>query len=458
MARDIAIIGAGLSGLMTAILLAQRGYNVSVYEKRSHEDLSENTPQRSHDSGRAMSMDLSLRGIRALKKAQVFSQLESHAVFMKEKIFHLSNDKQFSRKDLYLSLYNSCLNYNNILFYFQHELIDISFSSRMLTFNNNKLLIYSSPDYVIAADGVNSRARNACEKLSGLDFSREPFSHHYKELAISAKHACALEFHAMHLWPRSGFMLVAQPNSDGSFTCALLLKPETFRDIDRNFGVLSFFRDHFSELVPLMPELEKDYASHSVNSFKIIKASQWSFAHWLLLIGDAAHGMTPFFGQGVNCSFEDSLMLIELLDLYNDDWHMATKHFNDARPGDALAINEMSEVNYPELSHNANINHIFDIRTIEKYLLNNFSYLYRSYHNYICFDSTPYKQAQNIKAIQMALLNDIAINKKTADKIDESYVTMRLNSYRKELAHVTGEKILDLNRHDEPSLVMTIQD
>lgn len=453
MKTNISIIGAGLNGLMCAINLARRGMTVEVFEKRTHQEICAPKYNLNGKIGRSMSMDLSTRGIHALKAINVFNEIEKKSVPMFNKIFHLSDNSlstfpygrhqdenilTISRTHLYQTLYQACLKIPNITINFGHILFDIDVSLRVLHFlvPEQKKECTISTDLVIGADGVNSKVRELIEKHTHKPFKKNLYSHSYKELSIPKHKNSALDHEAMHLWPREEFMLVAQPNFDGSFTCALLLKnsdeqysfkeltPETIED---------FFALNFSDALPFMPHLVSEFKENPVGNLYTISGSDWTTHDFVLILGDAAHGMVPFFGQGINCGFEDCTVLMDILDNTQYNWPLSLQLFNKQRVVDANAISAMSSVNYPELLDNPNLDIIMKEKHIELLLSREFGDLYRTYHNLVCFDRVPYAQIEKIRALQVKILSQLAKSSGPVQEIDRNKVVHLLSHYRHDL-------------------------
>jgi kynurenine 3-monooxygenase len=207
---------------------------------------------------------------------------------------------------------------------------------------------------VIGTDGAASAIRHEMQKLDQFHLSQEQLDYGYKELTIAAgangKHL--LEPHALHIWPRGAYMLIALPNIDGSFACILFLPFEgetSFASLDTEGEVLRFFGERFPDAVPLMPNLKENYRSNPKGAMVTVKCSPWRVEGKVLLLGDAAHAIVPFFGQGLNCAFEDCTCLLELLDRHGADWARVFSEFELARKVNADAIADLALENFVEM-------------------------------------------------------------------------------------------------------------
>lgn len=454
MKNHISIIGAGLTGLMCAIKLAQRGFKVDVFEKRFHEELCGHHYNINGKAGRSMSMDISSRGIYALKNIGVLENIEKKSIPMHDKIFHLQpnttacipygrNDSEHilttPRTHLYQTLYDACQSYDSISIRYGYILQNIDTKLRTLNFlvPKEKKEAQCSTDIVIGADGVNSKVRDYVEKETGSSFDKKLFSHSYKELNIPKNKNCPLNINAMHLWPRNQFMLVAQPNIDHSFTCALIMKNDnskhSFNWMEKNYSTESFFDEFFPNIKPFMPTLKKDYKNNPISHLKTVMGNTWIANDFMLLLGDAAHSMVPFFGQGVNCGFEDCTILSDLLGQYNNHWPTVLQKYNQCRVQDANAISHLSAYNYPELLSEININELIFEKELENTLNRTYPNLFRSYHNLVCFDQVPFSNISKIKPLQKNLLKNLS-----KKDLDQYSFDRALQNYQKELSQALG--------------------
>lgn len=367
----IAIVGAGLVGTLLSIYLVKRGYRVSVFERRAD--------MRKHEvgGGRSINLALSNRGIKALDEVGLSHLIGQAAVPMHGRMVHpiagslsfhpYGKEGQFinsiSRSGLNIVLMNEA----------ERLGVTIHFNSKIETIDlaNTRLVFDKQPNHqgaksaeanpihegnfkhIIGADGAYSSVRSAFQISDLFDYSQTYIEHGYKELSIPAKKATEhnLEKSALHIWPRESFMLIALPNLDGSFTCTLFFPfqgPLSFTSIKNKADVQSFFRNYFPDVIPLMPTLDEDFLSNPASSLVTVKCWPWA-NHNSLLIGDAAHGIVPFFGQGMNAGFEDCSVLNDLLDQHHDDWGKVVHQFQELRKPDTDAIAQLALGNFIEM-------------------------------------------------------------------------------------------------------------
>ncbi len=362
--KSILITGAGLVGSLLAIYMARRGYKVSVYEKR------EDPRKTLLDDGRSINLALSHRGIHALQKAGLEKIILENAIPMNGRMVHdLKGHTNFlpygdagqyinsiSRGGLNRALIEYASTLENIEFYFNRKCTDIDFESKIALFENHETGEESKVEYSILAgsDGAFSQVRKALEKEKGVHTEINKLPQGYKELHLPAggqgKHL--LEKNALHIWPREQFMLIALPNTDGSFTCTLFLPFEgeiSFASIKSKKDLHLFFEKFFPDALRLIENIEEEYFDVEASFLSTVHTSPWIVDNDVFLIGDAAHAIVPFYGQGMNAGLEDVRILDQLLDQYKDDWTKVLSEYQKARKPNADAIAELSMRNFTEM-------------------------------------------------------------------------------------------------------------
>lgn len=359
--KHIGIIGAGLVGSLLSIYLAKRGYRVSVFERR--QDIRKNE----FDEGRSINLALSTRGLRALKEVGLAEEIKQMAIPMHGRMMHgqdgeltfLAYGKQgqfinsISRSGLNEILINKA-EQTNVAFYFNHHCTKVNLEETAVTFEQagqaNQTITF---DHVVGADGAFSAVRSAMQITERYDYSQRYLEHGYKELRIPSTLTgdFVMDKNTLHIWPRESFMLIALPNPDGSFTCTLFLPhegPVSFGALSDDQQLLSFFNDAFPDAVKYMPDLCNDYHANPTGSLVTIQCFPW-LRNKTSLIGDAAHAIVPFYGQGMNAGFEDCRIFNQLLDEYNDQWELALNAFQSQRKEDADAIAQLAIDNFIEM-------------------------------------------------------------------------------------------------------------
>ncbi|HEY0356426.1 MAG TPA: NAD(P)/FAD-dependent oxidoreductase, partial [Flavisolibacter sp.] len=365
MNKEIVITGAGLVGSLLSIYLAKRGYQVSMYERRG--DMRKETVE----AGRSINLALSDRGIKALEEVGIAKDVLEIAIPMHGRHIHnMDGSHAFqpygkqgqyinsvSRRELNCKLMDLAEEHGARIF-FNHRLVSVDWKNNRIQFDSSTN-IQANPVQVdfqllFGADGAYSAAR-----LSHM-LQHEKFDYHqyyidcgYKELSIpaGANRSFLLEKNALHIWPRKDYMLIALPNPDGSFTGTLFFPFEgeqSFEKLSSETAVNEFFNTTFPDVVPLIPDLAKQYFSNPVSSLVTVKCFPWVRNDRFCLIGDAAHAIVPFFGQGMNAGFEDCSVLNELMDKH-DDWASILHQFQALRKPDADAIADMAINNFTEM-------------------------------------------------------------------------------------------------------------
>lgn len=358
--KQITIVGAGLVGSLLSIYLARRGYKVMVFERRMD--------MRSHmmGAGRSINLALSNRGIRALEEVGLAVQLKENAMPMHGRMMHdltgqltfqaYGKQGQFinsiSRSGLNIVLMNEAEKLG-VDFHFDHRCLDINLEKTEITFQHYGGTKHHHADLIIGADGAFSAVRGSFQISDRFDYAQHYIEHGYKELRIPPGEAgeFLMEKNALHIWPRESFMLIALPNPDATFTCTLFFPfqgLQSFDTLKTPEDVHYFFEKNFPDALKLMPTLVEDFRDNPTSSLVTIRCYPW-VRNNTLLIGDAAHGIVPFFGQGMNAGFEDCRVLNQLLDRFNDDWEPALAEFQKQRKPDADAIAQLALDNFIEM-------------------------------------------------------------------------------------------------------------
>ena len=359
--KNIAIIGAGLVGSLLSIYLARRGYKVSVFERRGDVRSTQT------DEGRSINLALSTRGIRALEEVGLASEVSRMAIPMHGRMMHdqAGNLSFFpygitgqyinsiSRAELNRSLIDKA-EQHGVTFNFNHRCISVDLQNTGAVFERQDgKEVAARFDLMAGADGVFSAVRSAMQVTERFDYSQNWLEHGYKELEIpaAAEGDFALEKNALHIWPRESFMMIALPNPGGSFTCTLFFPFEgkqSFSSLTGDDKVAAFFKEVFPDAFVKMPGLVKDYNTNPTSSLVTIRCYPWT-RNQTFLIGDAAHGIVPFYGQGMNAAFEDCRILNDMLDESADEWKTALNRFQTLRKEDTDAIAQLAFDNFLEM-------------------------------------------------------------------------------------------------------------
>ena len=357
----VAIVGAGLTGPLLAIFLARRGHQVTLYERRPD-------PRRADlEAGRSINLALSVRGIDALERAGLADAVLAQALPMRGRILHdtsanlafqaYSADGQrainsVSRGGLNRQLVEAAAEDPNVDFRFEHRLTGLDHASGELRFDAPDGSVTAEHDIVIGADGAFSVVRERLTHVQGTDFSQTFLPWGYKELSIPARDGdFALDDGALHIWPRGGSMMIALPNMDRSFTATLFWPndgPSGFAGLDSDAAISARFERDYPDALALMPDLPAQFREHPVGSLVTVHCWPWVRGR-TALIGDAAHAIVPFYGQGMNCGFEDVVELDRCLDEMGDDWSKALPRYAERRRPNSDAIAELALDNFVEM-------------------------------------------------------------------------------------------------------------
>lgn len=359
--QSIAIVGAGLVGSLLSIYLSKRGYKISVFERRA------DMRKQAMDGGRSINLALSNRGIRALDEIGLANVIKQTAVSMHGRMMHDLQGKltfqpygkqgQFinsvSRGDLNKALMTEAEK-SGVEFFFDHRVEKMNLVNTILTtVNSRQSTVDKKFDLIIGSDGAFSAVRAALQFTDRFHYSQDYIDHGYKELHIpaGAEGSFQLEKNALHIWPRESFMMIALPNQDGSFTCTLFFPFEgapSFSKLKTDRDVVEFLKTTFPDACKLMPDALKDFKTNPTSSLVTVKCFPW-VRNKTLLIGDAAHAIVPFFGQGMNAGFEDCRILNQLLDQHQDNWNNVLPEFQQLRKPDADAIAKLALDNFIEM-------------------------------------------------------------------------------------------------------------
>lgn len=357
--KNITIVGAGLVGSLLAILLARRGYKVHVVERRADPRIAGVV------GGRSINLALSDRGLLALEKAGIAREIERVAIPMRGRLVHTLDGnsallpygiadqsiRSVSRGGLNLALIELAAKEPSVSFQFDARCTGLGDGAVLHVVSPTGKQSTISSDILIGADGAYSAVRYAMQISERFDYSQEHLAHGYKELTIAP--SSGLEKNALHIWPRSSFMLIALPNLDDTFTCTLFFAMEgetdSFAALKTTSAARAYFERVFPDALKLMPSFDEDWQDNPVSSLVTIRCKPWSLKGHTMLIGDAAHAIVPFFGQGMNAGFEDCRVLMEILDETNDDWTRAMPAFEKARKENADAIAVLALENFVEM-------------------------------------------------------------------------------------------------------------
>ena len=362
--KKIGIVGSGLVGSLQAILMAKKGYDVTVFENRP--DLRKAKLL----AGKSINLALSDRGLKALREAGIEEDIKAISIPMYKRCMHALDGtlsyQQYGKEDqaiysvprgeLNQKLMNLADNYPSIKYNFNRKCKDVDLKSNTLIFENSETQEEENHtfDTIFATDGSFSAVRFRMQKSPMFDYSQKYLDHGYKELVIPANEdgSHKLDKNCLHIWPRGEFMMIALANLDGSFTCTLffpMFGEKSFDTINTKEKVSAFFKETFIDTIPLMPTLLDDYMKNPTSSLVMVRCSPWNYEDKILLLGDSAHATVPFYGQGMNCGFEDCTVFQEMLEESNGNWEGLLSAYSKERVKDGNAIIDLSLRNYVEM-------------------------------------------------------------------------------------------------------------
>tara|TARA_B100000787_G_scaffold162672_1_gene143619 strand:+ start:19615 stop:21000 length:1386 start_codon:yes stop_codon:yes gene_type:complete len=371
--EKILIVGAGLCGSLLALRMAQRGYLVEVYEGRSDLRKSDIT------AGRSINLALSDRGLKALRMAGVEEKARELCIPMKGRLMHDSVSNTFesnysgregecinsiSRGNLNSLLLTEAEKYQNVNIHFNNRCLEIDIETKIARFEScdSKDQFTLEADVVFGTDGAGSSLRKSYEKqFPQFKVSQDFLTHGYKELEIPADatgHHLISKEH-LHIWPRGDYMLIALPNMDGSFTVTLFLSYSegvyNFDNLVTKENIIKFFENDFPDTLALIPDILKEFENNPTGKLGTVKCYPWAYKGNTLLLGDSSHAIVPFYGQGMNASFEDVFVFDTVLDEFEGDWEKVFSEFQQRRKIDTDAIADLAIDNYYEMrDHVAN--------------------------------------------------------------------------------------------------------
>lgn len=431
----ITILGAGLTGSLLALLLARRGFSVTVFERQDDPRTSQRL------AGRSINLALASRGLRALRLAGLDGAVAPILRRMPGRLLHQSDGAlEFQRygsreHEIVYSVGRAAL--NRLLLDAADECgVEFRFGQRVEDYDPHGNVLTLSEGHgdgmtwqlqvarLIAADGAGSPVRRALAAKADFGMSETLLEHGYKEIAIppAAGGGFRMEPEALHVWPRGGYMLIALPNPGGDFTATLFMPHSTpspsFAEVADGASGARLFASQFPDVVPLVPDLEAQYEQNPVGVMGTVRCDAWHWRDQVLLIGDAAHAIVPFHGQGMNAGFEDCVVLDGLLDRC-DDWGALFAAVTEARKGNADAIADMALENYIEMRDTVRDPRFHIKKAVAFELERRMPDRFIPRYSMVMFhDEIPYATAQSRGVVQAALLDEVTVGAASIDDVD----------------------------------------
>ena len=447
--EKILIVGAGLCGSMLALRMAQRGYQVVVYESRS--DLRKSDIS----AGRSINLALSNRGLKALRMAGIEEKARELCIPMKGRLMHDVASNTFesnysgrqgefinsiSRGDLNGLLLTEAEKYSNVKIHFNTRCLEIDIETKIASFQSidSEKQFTVQADVIFGTDGAGSSLRKSYEKqFPEFSVTQDFLTHGYKELEIPAdingNHIISKEH--LHIWPRGDYMLIALPNMDGSFTVTLFLSYSeglyNFDNLITEEKIIEFFKKDFPDTLSLIPDILKEFENNPTGKLGTIKCYPWSYKGNTLLLGDSSHAIVPFYGQGMNASFEDVYVFDTVLNQFEGDWSTVFSEFQKQRKIDTDAIADLAIDNYYEMRDHV-ANPLFkEKRIVEMNLEKYFPTEYFSKYSLVTFNEyIGYHEAMTKGRAQDKVLLKMAENPKYSSSLKMSKELMNKIFYK----------------------------
>jgi kynurenine 3-monooxygenase len=452
--QRILLVGAGLAGSLLSVYLAKRGFRVDVRERRP--DMRRETIS----AGRSINLALSTRGIHALSEVGLRDDIMQLAIPMRGRMMHAVDGEltfqPYGKDDseVIYSVSRGELNMRMMDLAERHEGVTMTFHQRCDGMDLARGLVQftdegtgesytGQAETVIASDGAGSPIRRSMEKLDGFAATVDYLPHDYKELHIppNPDGSHRLEKHALHIWPRRSFMLIALPNLDGSFTCTLFLAREGnpgFSSLQTPADVERFFAKEFPDATALMPTLTEDFFQNPTGPLGTVRSYPWHVGGTVALLGDAAHAIVPFYGQGMNCAFEDCTVLNECIEEFGTAWDRVFHAYQERRKANVDAIADLALHNFIEMRDRVADARFLLMKEVGLALETRFPAHFIPLYSMVTFHRTPYAVALQRGKVQQGILEELTEEASTLGDVDfdraGTLIHDRLRPYAEEAA------------------------
>ena len=415
----LVLIGSGLAGGLLAAYLGRRGYDVDLYERRAD-------PREGNIiGGRSINLAISTRGIHALEQIGIAEEALQHAIPMRGRMIHdRAGELNFSPYDvdpkkcinsigraaLNTTVIEAAQHYPNVRVHFNHKCTEVHLESASAQLETAEGAVTAQGDAVIGVDGAFSAVRKSMQnEIANFQYDESYLAHGYKELTIppGPDGSWPMEKNALHIWPRKSFMMIALPNPDGSFTCTLFWEfegPRSFATTKTENDVRRFFEEEFPDAVSLMPSLLDDFRNNPTGSLVTIRCAPWFYRDKACLVGDAAHAVVPFYGQGMNAALEDCVVLDECLEEFPENRERAFAEYFRRRKQNADALAELAIGNFIEMRDKTASKTFRAKKKLDHALEAALPGIYLPLYTMVTFTRMPYAKAAKRAQIQDALV------------------------------------------------------
>lgn len=439
--KSVAIVGSGLVGSLLAIFLRKHGHSVTVFDRRPD-------VRKVEFSGRSINLAMSNRGWKALREAGVEDEIRNLALPLDKRAMHVEGQEVYFQKygeegEAIYSISRGVLNRKMIdlaeaagtEFRFEEKVWDVDMPNARLYTGESEKSVWKEYqfDLVFGADGAFSRIRHKMQRQSRFNYSQHFIEVGYKELTIRANEdgSHKLDKSSFHIWPRGNFMLIAMPNLDGTFTCTLFLPFEgkiSFDSIKTEQDADVFFETYFPDIKDEISNLKKDFFNNPTSAMVTIKCFPWSYFDKITLVGDSAHAIVPFYGQGMNAGFEDISVLNEKINKYGDDWEQIFQEYQTQRKPNADAIAELSFRNFMEMSSKTADPMFLLRKKIEKKFAQDHPELWTPLYSRVTFSDKAYSEALKIGDHQRNIMDEVMKIPNIQEKWDSKEVQEKIIS------------------------------
>ncbi|WP_298525276.1 NAD(P)/FAD-dependent oxidoreductase [uncultured Christiangramia sp.] len=418
--KEVAIVGSGLVGSLLAIFLRKQGHKVTIFDRRPDVRLVE-------FSGRSINLAMSNRGWKALREAGIEDEIRELALPLDKRAMHVDDKPVYFQKygedgEAIYSISRGILNRKMIdlaeeagaEFRFEEKIWDVDLPNAKLYTGESEKSVWKEYkfDLIFGADGAFSRTRHKMQRQSRFNYSQHFIDVGYKELTIpaNADGSHKLDNASFHIWPRGNFMLIAMPNLDGSFTCTLFMPFEgdvSFESLQTEQQADQFFEQYFPDIKDEISNLKRDFFKNPTSAMVTIKCYPWSYFDKITLVGDSAHAIVPFYGQGMNAGFEDISVLNEKMNQHGDNWEIIFEEYQRERKPNTDAIAELSYRNFVEMSSKTADPSFLLRKKIEKKFAQKYPELWVPLYSRVTFSDKAYSDALDIGDYQRGIMDEV---------------------------------------------------
>jgi len=418
--KNIAIIGSGLVGSLLAIYLKRYGHTITVFDRRP--DI-----RNIEFSGRSINLAMSNRGWKTLREVSLEEEIKKIAIPLNKRAMHIVGQAEYYQKygkegEAIWSISRGILNRRmidlaenaGVIFKFEEKVWDVNLPEAKLYTGKTEKGHWEEYqfDLIFGCDGAFSRVRHKMQRRSRFDYSQDFIDVGYKELTIPANEngTHKLDKNSFHIWPRGKFMLIAMPNLDGSFTCTLFMPFEgevSFENITTKEQAKNFFATYFPNVMQFMDDLMEDFFKNPTSAMVTMKCYPWTYWDKVALVGDSAHAVVPFYGQGMNAGFEDIYELNRIIKKHGDDWETIFQAYQKKRKPNADAIAELSYRNFIEMSSKTADPKFLLQKKIEKHFASKHPEKWIPAYSRVTFSDKPYTEALELGDAQEEIMQKV---------------------------------------------------